>query len=463
MLVAVIVLIAVLGSTPSTATVTIDASNTRQVIRGFGTCLISWGKFPSIYNDEMARVYVEELGLNMLRVNMAAWGYPEIPASEMTADKIDLANSDNRRVAVFLEFAKKLKALDPELKIIGTVWSPPAWMKRNQSITAKGQSSIQGNDYHANGQTNNYVEPARYDQFVSWMVAQAEYFRNEGVPFYALSPGNEVMFNQRFESNTWIARDFATIVARLGTALEQRHLGEIKIFGPETMTQHNWSIANPLYIKELHTNSLAWKYFDAFATHGYVDGFKDEHGTESSLEYWNLIRNTGKEYWMTEGGTGGHQWPEPLIGVAAAVHNSLVSGNANAVMPWQFTGAKESRHSLMVNRTMTKKTQVFRQFTKFIEDGAVRIEVPEDTGNLRVSAFHHAGDGQLTIVAINPSQQGQDLKVSLTGLRVKTFAAHRTSAKEDLALLPEVAVKDNTASIGIPAESIVTLVAIGVR
>ena len=84
--------IALIAFPAAAASLTIDAKNTRQVIRGFGTCLISWGTFPSTYDDEMARVYVDELGLNILRVSMAAWGYPEVPATEMTADKIDLGN-----------------------------------------------------------------------------------------------------------------------------------------------------------------------------------------------------------------------------------------------------------------------------------------------------------------------------------------------------------------------------------
>jgi O-glycosyl hydrolase len=52
---------------------TIDKAAGRQAIEGFGTCIITWGKNASeaYYTDEAARIYVEELGLNMLRVNVA--------------------------------------------------------------------------------------------------------------------------------------------------------------------------------------------------------------------------------------------------------------------------------------------------------------------------------------------------------------------------------------------------------
>jgi hypothetical protein len=32
---------------------------------------------------------------------------------------------------------------------------------------------------------------------------------------------------------------------------------------------------------------------------------------------------------MTEGGTGGHTWPEPLNDIGAMLHNSLVHGHAS--------------------------------------------------------------------------------------------------------------------------------------
>lgn len=456
----------------SAADVTIDAAQTRQTIDGFGTCLVSWGKYPPIYQDEqMAKIYAETMGFTFLRTNMAAWGYPKTEdPKDITVDKIDLSDRNNSRLPVFLEFAKKVKALQPELKVIGSVWSPVAWMKLNNQITAgkgdKKEKSIHATSYKQGGKgpdSRNRVDPKYFPHFCQWVVAQMQQFKDHGVPLYAVSPGNEVMFNQDFESCVWTAEDFATIVAMLGKAKAEAGFAETKIFGPETMTQHNFAHGNPNYLRALRGNAEAWKYFDVYATHGYVDGFKEDLGADSAYEFWNAIKADNKPYWVTEGGTGEHEWPAPLTGVAAGAHNNLVFGNVNAFVPWQISGETSSTHNLMTRLTLTKKTHAMRHFSVFIRPGAQRIHVGGKAGTLQVSAYLHSDLRRLVVVAINAQKEAQDLNISLTGLTVGSFAQHRTSATEDLALVDPITATGGAARVSLPAESMITLVAEGVR
>lgn len=454
------------------ASVTIDVAQTRQTIEGFGTCLVSWGKYPPIYQDErMAKIYAETMGFTFLRTNMAAWGYPQTDhAQDITADKIDLSDRNNSRLSVFIEFAKKVQDLQPELKVIGSVWSPVAWMKLNNQITAgkgdKKERGIHSTSYKQGGngpEARNRVDPKYFPHFCQWMIAQMQQFKDHGVPFYAVSPGNEVMFSQSFESCVWTAEDFATIVAMLGKAKAAAGFADTKIFGPETMTQHNFAHGNPPYLKALRQNAEAWKYFDIYATHGYVDGFKEDLGADSAYEFWNAIKDDNKPYWVTEGGTGEHAWPAPLTGVAAGAHNNLVFGNVSAFVPWQITESKASQHALMTDFTPTKKTHAMRHFSVFIRPGAQRIHVGGEAGTLQVSAYLHRELGQLVVVAINAQTEAQDLNIDLAGLKVSSFVQHRTSATEDVAAVAPVAVSGNAARVSLPAESMITLVATGVR
>ena len=455
-------------------TATVDARQRRQTIEGFGTCLISWGKTAQsdFYDDELAQIYAEELGLNMLRVNVAPWGYPKTEDPDaITWEKIDLNDKSNSRVPVFIEFGKKLKKYNPELRVIGTVWSPPAWMKMNNNITGgrpwkreTREPGIQGSTYKKRKRaTRNRVDPKYYPHFCELMAAMCKLHEQHGVPFYALSPGNEVMFSQTFESCTWIGEDFATIIAMLGEPLEREGYGDVLLYGPETMTQHNWSIANPIYIKELRQNEKAWKHFDRFATHGYVDGFEADMSAESSLQYWNMIKAYDKPYWMTEGGTGGHGWPEALNGVAAAIHNSLVAGNCSAWVPWQIASGngQENGHALMAGHRLTKKTQAVKHFTRWIDAGAVRLHVAAPPEPLRLSAYYHDENRQLTVVAINPTAEAQSLSLALNGLPVDAFKTYRTSAGEDHAAAAPVQVGNGRATLSLPPESITTLVGQG--
>jgi len=47
-----------------------------------------------------------------------------------------------------------------------------------------------------------------------------------GVPFFAVSPGNEVQFTQSFESCVWDGKDFAAVVVRLRELLDAERGGE---------------------------------------------------------------------------------------------------------------------------------------------------------------------------------------------------------------------------------------------
>ena len=451
----------------------IDVNEKRQTIDGFGTCIVSWGKVArsDFYNDEMARVYVEEMGYNILRVNVAPWAYPKTEKVEdITYRNIDLSAKKNSRVPVFIEFAKKLKKLNPDVKIIGTVWSPPPWMKHNNEITGgkgkKKEPSIHGHSYVSpknkkHGPSKNRMIEKYYPHFCKLIAEMCKLHKEHGVPFDAMSAGNEVQFSQDFESCVWTAKDFATITGMLGETLEKEGFGDLLIFGPETMTQHNHKNGNPIYIKELQKNKTAWKQLDCFATHGYVDGFAADMSADSSIEYWDLIKDFGKKYWMTEGGTGDHDWPKPLTGVASGIHTSLVHGNANAFVPWQVASGNGDKngHALMAGTTMTKKTHAMRHYSYFIKHGAQRIHVAGDSKALRISAFKHPESGRLCSIIVNPSEKDEELNLEIKNDKIAEFKCYRTSADEDMKLVDTMKVTGNKLTITLKAQSMITLVA----
>ncbi len=443
--------------------ITVDASGTHQTIEGFGTCLIAWqDKFRKLYRTEsFQKIYAREVGCNILRINL--WG----PVSKKhVSDPKDIRWQDfdiegEPRAKIFLEFAKGLKKLNPDVRCIGTVWSPPAWMKVNGKITGGGKS-IRAESYRG---VNNRVKRECFEHFVRWIVEMAKMHKAAGVPLYGISPGNEVQFNQRFESCVWTGEDFAKIVAMLGEALDEADLGETKIFGPETMTSHFYRGGTPDYIRALARNEQAIKHLDVFATHGYEDGFKAEMKANSSRRFWNLIEDYDKPYWMTEGGTRGHDWPEPITqGVAVAIHNALVAGNCSAFVPWQITESKKSTHGLMVWDNKTPKTYAAMHYIRFIPAGSVRIDAEPAFQAVKAGAFLHEKDQRLTVVLINDTARSRDATLALKHLTgLSALEAYRTSAKESLQRLADVRVDQAKASLSLPARSIVTLTAKGVQ
>jgi glucuronoarabinoxylan endo-1,4-beta-xylanase len=442
----------------SVTNVTVDGARQYQTIEGFGTCLIAWsGRFRDLYRTEdFQKIYVQGVGCNMLRVNL--WGPTLAQATEdWTQIRYEDFNmgADGGRPQIFVDFGRSIRAIDPNVRIIGTVWSPPAWMKINHSITDTKSSAIRAGGY---GDNNNRVDPKYFRHFCKWMVEYVKFHDAQGVPFYAVSPGNEVQFSQTFESCVWDGEDFAAIVVMLRQMLDAEGYGHVKIFGPETMTSHLYEGGTGSYVKAVRSDPNALAALDVFATHGYEDGVKPEMSANSSRRFWELIEDTGKPFWITEGGTGDHDWPVPIQkGIGNALHNALVAGNCSAFVPWQITESNKSIHALMVMSEYTPKTYTAMHYMKFIRPGARRIDAEPGFATVEVGAFLHEKTGDLTIIALNSTDQDQMLNLVFRNLPGLTaLKVWRTSATENLAALAEIEVQADRAAFPMTPQSIVT-------
>jgi O-glycosyl hydrolase len=442
----------------SAVDIIIDGEKRFQTIEGFGTCLNSWTRrFTDLYRTEaFQKIYVRQVGCNMLRVNM--WGPVfEKPAEDWT--EISYKDFDftdrNDRAQVFIDFGKGILKLNPDIRIIGTVWSPPAWMKMNMSITDKKSGAIRANDYR---DFTNRVDPKYFMHFCKWMVEYVKYHDNQGVSFYAVSPGNEVQFTQTFESCVWDGKDFANIVIMLREMLDSEGYKNVKIFGPETMTSHMYEGGTGTYVQIIKNDPKALAALDIFATHGYEDGVKGEMEANSSRTFWELVKDTNKPFWITEGGTGDHTWPAPIKnGIGNALHNALAAGNCSAFLPWQVSEPSETEHAFMVMDEFTPKSYTFMHYSRFIKPGALRIEATPGFSEVQVSAFLHEQNNNLTIIAINPTGQEHELNMTLENLKgITSLKVLRTSSTENLAEIDEIKVIDNKASFIMIPQSIVT-------
>lgn len=447
--------------------IVVDASKQHQTIEGFGTCLVAWvADMRKLYmTEEFQKTYVETVGCNMLRVNM--WGpvgdaKPQEDWRDISYKDFDMT-ANGGRGQIFIDFGRKIRALNPKVRIIGTVWSPPAWMKMNKSITGPDSPSIRATGYTRGDRVaTNRVAPKYFPHYVKWMVEYMKMHRDADVPFYGVSIGNEVQFSQRFESCVWSGEDYAKVVAMLGKLMEAEGFGDVKIFGPETMTSHFYAGGTPQYFEAIAANPEAMKYFDVAATHGYEDGIKAEMEASSSAQLREFIAKWGWPLWMTEGGTGGHNWPEPLHkGVAAAIHNSLAAGNCSAFVPWQIASKEPNTHALMTIEKPTHKTYAAMHYFKFIPQDSVRIDTEPSFGTVKASAYADPKSRRLSIVLINDTKEDHPVRLALKNIPgVESLEVYRTKADETLKKLDPVAVKGGIAALTMPAESMATLTAI---
>lgn len=144
---------------------------------------------------------------------------------------------------------REMRAVNPQVRILSTEWSPPAWMKANDQL----------NDIGAKGSllTQDYQPLAEY--FVKFIRAYQEL----GVPIWAITPENEPLSGAQFPS-MWLpgANEAQFITQNLIPALDQSGLRP-EIFGTDGTKLD--------YAEELQ-HSPAASHLAGMAWHCYGDG-----------------------------------------------------------------------------------------------------------------------------------------------------------------------------------------------
>ncbi len=443
--------------------VKINSQKQFQEIEGFGASIIGWrDDVIPIYEDEQYLDFVvNQLGLSIFRMQI----WPNV-STEPIENIEDIRHEDfnwegpGNRGRVNMNFAKRILEINPEIKIIGSIWSPPAWMKDNKAIdgTRAGFIHDPGRKYDIDNRLSDHM----YDHYAKWIYEWIEYMREQDVPLYALGPQNELMFTEPYESSMFTGDEFARLVLKIGQRFEQEGSARPIIYGPEDMTLATYEPDNPTARHSPYVNALMQEevapYFDVFATHGYTDGVQ-AGGRLDPKKYWESIKQFGRPYWITEGGTGGHEWPTPIEdGVASYIHHALVDGHVSAFVCWQISDVERSTHGIMDMKTPTKKTFAAMHYWKYIRPGFVRVQAESENGDVRVSAFKDPTTDRLVIVVINNKPGKEILDVETKTDNGKQFVPYVTSQTKNFEKGEVIAVEDSGIQVEMEGNSIMTLV-----
>jgi glucosylceramidase len=183
-----------------TLNVSVDDSRSYQTNVGLGAAFTDSSTFlmenlksnnPGQYATMMNQVFssTSGIGLAFWRIPMTAsdfnstgapWTDDDVqgPPGDPTQN-FGLTAQDTGHI---IPVIKDALAINPNLKILGSPWSPPAWMKSNGSMicnTGSGNASLLTQDYQA---------WATY--FVKWIQA----YQSNGIPIWGVTPQNEPLF-----------------------------------------------------------------------------------------------------------------------------------------------------------------------------------------------------------------------------------------------------------------------------
>lgn len=337
------------------------------------------------------------IGISYLRVSIGssdmndhAFTYDDMPAGETDVDLKHFSLGPD--LTTVIPALKEILAIDPGIKIFGSPWSAPAWMKTNDSL--KG----------------GHLKPEYYGVYAKYFVKYIETMKKHGITLHAVTVQNEPLNPKNTPSMVVFAPEEAAFIAKdLGPAFAQAGL-DTKIW----LYDHNPDV--PSYPLSILADPAASKYADGTAFHLY--GGTAAAFTKVHEDYPN------KKLFMTEQSVTQRPGSGPLY-VDEPVQEVLIGSTRNwsrNVLLWNLAADPQAGpHTnnggctgcygaiTLDGNNVTRNVAYYAlaHFSKFVPPGSVRIASSELE--------------QLATVAFSTPDGKTVLVVSNTGNFAKTF------------------------------------------
>ncbi|SES21423.1 glucosylceramidase [Lentzea xinjiangensis] len=394
------------GSGGSGSTITVNPNQTYQSMVGFGasfTDSAAWNIFTSPRRDEiMTNLFnrTSGIGLSFLRQPIGASDFSRSfytyndGAADPTLSRFSTAHDD----AYILPLIRQAKQLNPQLSIMATPWSAPAWMKNNNSL-------IQGS-----------LNDSRIGVYADYLVKFTQAYQAAGAPIDYLSVQNEPNFEppgypgMRMPAQQQVAV-INTVVPKLRAAGQQARL-----LGYD----HNWD--DTTYPQTVNNGAganvigSAWHCYGGNPSGQSVvknnqpgkDIFFTECSGTRSADDASTFRDTLRWQGMNLaiGATRNHARTVALWNMALDQNNGPVIGSCT-----NCTGVVRTNGN---DVTYNAEYYVLGHLSKFVQPGAVRIDsTGYGEGGVQNVAFRNP-DGRIVLVALNTGGQ-QEFRVSYGG------------------------------------------------
>jgi glucosylceramidase len=305
-------------------------------------------------------------------------------------------------------------ALNPDLKVILTPWSPPGWMKTSGSMLGSNPDTKQPSS----------LRPEAYTAFANYLVKTIQGYQAAGVRIYGLTVENEALYTPpTYSGMQMLATEQAVFFAdSLGPALAAANLN------PKVMAyDHNWD--RPDYPETVLKDPKAYAVAAGTAWHHY--------GGEPSVMTKNHEEFPEKGQWVTEASGGTHQKGNILAQEATELV-AVTRNWARSYVLWALAtdqnngphvgGCDRCRGLVTIDLTNPMMPSVMPevdyyvigQATKFVLPGAVRIASDEPAGTqLKDVAFRNP-NGTVVLYTVNNGTASQDIRIGFHGKKLAT-------------------------------------------
>lgn len=444
-------------------TISIDKTTRYQTIDGFGFfgAFDVWWGGGAMWNDAWGEKVISDLGITIWRNE---WFPPSISGVNQDANW-------NKQKPVVQGLKTKADKFGVNLKNIVTVWSPPADLKWQCSLTWAGDLNATRNEGVVSTKNGGTLNPNKYTEYADWLKTCIQSYKDAGVDVYALSLQNEPLFRQTFNScmytSAWYCELINNVVPKIKATWP-----DVKIFGAENMLEmegkdNNWPY---FYHSAIKIDATTKTNIDILAVHGYTDGVAPSTGSELAKMWTNHLEQfskpMNKSVWMTE--TSGYvdSWEKSgtspgALNLAMDIYSGLIFGNLSGWVWWQGSeGGAIGEYNLMNGANVGKKYFVSKHYYRYIRPGAVRVKSTSDDRDIFVSAFEHTAKGTNTIILINAGSTDKSISLEGTGLPAE-FSIYLTTSGAENCKLIGIVTSNTDNSFVMPAKSVVTLQAGG--
>lgn len=390
-------------------TITVDTAQTFQTIDGFGYTLTDGSaSLISGLNTSDQKNLLQELfgtgdnsiGVSYLRVSIGAsdlsatvYSYDDVASGQIdTALQNFSLRKDQSNVVPIL---KQILDINPNIKILGSPWSAPAWMKDNKS--SSGGSLL----------------PQYYAVYANYFVKYIQAMKAEGITIDAITPQNEPLNPSNNPSMVMQATEEADFIKNnLGPAF--------KAAGITTkIISYDHNADRPDYPIAVLNDAAARPYVDGSAFHLYAGDINALSTVHNAYPNKNIYFT--EQYTASTGDFGGDlKWhlKNVIIGSMRNWSRNALEWNLASDPTYSIHtpgGCSVCKGAVTISSTVIRNVSYYivAHASKFVVPGSYRIE-SNNTGNLYSVAFKRP-DGKKVLIVENDGSTAQTFNINFNG------------------------------------------------
>ncbi|HEY4336453.1 MAG TPA: glycoside hydrolase family 30 beta sandwich domain-containing protein, partial [Puia sp.] len=403
------------GGSSADPVIALDEKKTFQHVDGFGWALTGGSAQHLMKMSPAARTALlkqlfatdsDHIGGSYLRVSIGAsdlndhvFSYDDLPAgqTDTALDHFDLGPDKQEVIPVLQEII----AINPEIKILGSPWSAPTWMKNNHDTRG------------------GILEPKYYRAYAKYLVKYLLAMQQHGIGVNAITVQNEPLHPGNNPSMFLPANAEAAFIKVLGPIVAEERL-DTKII----VYDHNAD--RPDYPDSIYRDPEAAKWVDGAAFHLYGGKIEALTPLHDSFPDKNLYFT---EQWVGAPGDFAKDIPEHvdklIVGAMRNWCKNVIEWNLAANSQWEphtdRGGCDRCLGAVTIDGDVVKRNPAYyiiAHAAKYVRPGSARM-VSNSDEQLPNVAFR-TPTGQAVLIVLNNTKAEKGFTIELKGKRLHT-------------------------------------------